>query len=141
MQSVFDYAKTLKGECSAAISRSVVPDLNGRWSASNLGRNWTKPDTVLRGKQPSAGSLTGRPPDTVLQSMQPSPESFAVRLDKIRHRSSRNAAFGGILNWTTFRRRPSKHAAFGGMLCWTTSRHCRSRDSVRRAVMPIAAVA
>ena len=72
MQSVFDYAKTLKGEYSAAIRLPMVPNLNGRWFASNLGRAWTTTDTVLQGMQPSAGSLTGRPPDTVLQGMQPS---------------------------------------------------------------------
>ena len=66
MQPVLDYAKTLKGEYSAAINLPLVPDLNGRWFAVNLGRNWAKPHTVLRGMQPSAGSLTGRPADTVL---------------------------------------------------------------------------
>ena len=90
------------------------------------GRNCTKPGTVLWGKQPSAGSLTGRPPDIVLQSMQPSLESFAVRLDKTRHRSSRNAAFGGILNWTTSRHRSSREAALRRILKRTTPRHWKS---------------
>ena len=79
MQSVFDYAKTLKGERSAALSLPLVPNLNGRWFASNDGRSWTSPDTVFQGMQPSAGSLSGRPPDTVLQGMQPSATSFTGR--------------------------------------------------------------
>ena len=76
---VLDYAKTLKGEYSAAINLPLVPDLNGRWFASNRGRSWTTAETVLQEMQPSAESLTGRPPDTVLQSMQPSAGSLTGR--------------------------------------------------------------
>mgnify|MGYP001481278204 CR=1 FL=1 len=79
MQSDCDYAKTLKGEYSAAISHPLVPNLNGRWFASNRGRSWTTAETVLQEMQPSAESLTGRPPDTVLQSMQPSAGSLTGR--------------------------------------------------------------
>ena len=76
MQSVFDYAETLKNEYRAATSLPLVAGLNGRWFASNLSKSWTIRDTVLQGMQPSAGSLTGRPPDTVLQGMQPSARSL-----------------------------------------------------------------
>ena len=51
------------------------------------------------------------------------------RLDNNRHRSSGNAAFGGIINRTTSRHRRSKHAAFGGLLNWMTSRHRSSRHA------------
>ena len=72
----FNYAKTLKGEYSAAINLPLVPDVNGRWFASNRGRSWTTAETVLQEMPPSAESLTGRPPDTLLQSMQPSAGSI-----------------------------------------------------------------
>ena len=88
MQSVFHYAKTLKGEYSAAISlqrcnqSSLVRSSFGTKPKRTVVHKQSRqeldnPRHVLHCMQPLAGTLTGRSPD--LQGMQPSAESLTGR--------------------------------------------------------------